>query len=110
VQNPISFAYTSPRHEPVNRLSVQPILVRYLGYGFYLRSADATWSRGWHAGSSTVIPLSLGLGRVFLRDDRPPLNLFVSGEWMAYRANAPVAPQVTVRFGITVAFEDLSPW
>jgi hypothetical protein len=110
VQNPISFAYTSRRHEPVNTLSFQPIVLRYLGRGFYVKSADATWTRGWRDGSATTLPLSFGLGYVLLRDDRPPINLFVSGEWMAYREDAPVAPQTTVRFGLTVAFPDLSPW
>ena len=41
---------------------------------------------------------------------RPPINVFVSGEWMAYRQDAPVAPQTTVRFGLTVAFPEWSPW
>jgi hypothetical protein len=110
IQNPISFAYTSRRHEPVNTLSFQPIVLRYLGRGFYVKSADATWARGWGDGSPTTVPLSLGLGYVILRAGRPPINLFVSGEWMAYRHHAPVAPQTTVRFGLTVAFPDLSPW
>jgi hypothetical protein len=34
----------------------------------------------------------------------------VTGEWMAYRHDAPVAPQTTVRFGITVAFPQWRPW
>ena len=110
VQNPISFAYTSPRHQAVSTLSVQPIALQYVGKGFYVKSADATWTRGWHAGGPTLVPLSLGVGYVWLRDDRPPLNFFVSGEWMAYRHDAPAAPQVTVRFGVTVAFPELSPW
>jgi hypothetical protein len=40
----------------------------------------------------------------------PPLNFFVSGEWMAYRQNAPIAPQMTVRFGLTIAFSQFRPW
>jgi hypothetical protein len=66
--------------------------------------------RGWHEGDATTLPLSLGLGYIVLRKDQPPINLFVSGEWMAYRQNAPVAPHTTVRFGLTVAFPELSPW
>jgi hypothetical protein len=45
-----------------------------------------------------------------LREDLPPINLFVSGEWLVHRENAPVAPQTTVRFGLTVAFPDWRPW
>jgi hypothetical protein len=110
VQNPISFAYTSPSRRPVSTLLVQPIVVQHLWRGLYVKSADATWSFGWHEGSPTTIPLSLGLGWVVPREDSPPLNLFVSGEWMAHRENAPVAPQTTIRFGLTVAIPALSPW
>jgi hypothetical protein len=110
VQNPISFAYTSSRRRALSTLLFQPIVLQYLGHGFYVKSADATWSVGWHRGDAKTFPLSLGLGYVLLREGRPPINLFVSGEWMAYRRDAPVAPQTTVRFGVTVAFPDLSPW
>jgi hypothetical protein len=34
----------------------------------------------------------------------------VTGEWTAYRQFAPVAPQTTVRFGLTIAFPDFRPW
>lgn len=110
VQNPISFAYTSRSHQRVNTLLFQPILLRYLGRGFYVKSADSTWAMGWRQGTATTVPLSFGLGYVMLREGRPPINLFVSGEWMAYRQDAPIAPQTTVRFGVTVAFPELSPW
>ncbi len=110
VQNPISFAYTSRHHEPLNTLSFQPIVLRYLGRGFYVKSADATWTMGWRQGTATTLPLSVGLGYVMLREGRPPINLFVSGEWMVHRRDAPIAPQTTVRFGLTVAFPELSPW
>ena len=110
IQNPISFAYTSGDRQPVSTLSIQPILLAYLGAGFYVKSADASWQMGWRSGSPTTIPLSLGLGYVMLREGWPPLNAFVSGEWMAYRQFAPVAPQTTVRFGFTIAFPQLRPW
>jgi hypothetical protein len=110
VQNPISFAYTSRNHRSLSTLTFQPILLRYLGRGFYVKSADAIWTAGWHDGAARTLPLSFGLGYVMLREDRPPINLFVSGEWMAYRQNAPVAPQTTVRFGVTIAFLELSAW
>ena len=45
-----------------------------------------------------------------LREDLPPINAFVSGEWTAYRRNAPLAPEWTVRFGVTVAFPQWRPW
>jgi hypothetical protein len=110
IQNPISFAYTSPRHQSLSTLTFQPIVLRYLGRGFYVKSADATWTVGWYDNAARTLPLSVGLGYVMLREGRPPINLFVSGEWMAYRENAPVAPHTTVRFGVTVAFPELSAW
>lgn len=110
IQNPISFAYTSSDAQPVSTLLVQPIVLSYLGRGFYVKSADATWSIDWRHGSPTVLPLSLGVGYVLLRDEWPPVNLFVTGEWTAFRQYAPVAPQTTVRFGVTVAFPDFRMW
>jgi len=110
VQNPVSFAYTSPSRTPVNTLLIQPVLLAYLGHGFYAKSADSTWTMGWHRGTGTLLPLSFGVGYVLLREDLPPVNLFLSGEWTAYRQFAPVAPQTSVRFGVTVAFPEYRPW
>jgi hypothetical protein len=110
IQNPVSFAYTSHNHQSLNTLLFQPIVLQYLGRGFYLKSADATWTIGWHRDSARTLPVSLGLGYVLLREGHPPLNFFVTGEWMASRHDAPIAPQTTVRFGLTIAFPQFSPW
>lgn len=110
IQNPISFAYTSSQRQPVNTLLVQPIVLAYVGHGFYVKSGDSTWARGWRHGSATTLPLSFGVGYVLLREDWPVINAYVSGEWMAYRQNAPVAPQTSVDFGVSVAFPELRPW
>ena len=110
VQNPISFAYTAKDRESVNTLLVQPIALLYVGHGFYLKSADATWVRGWNDDQATLLPVSFGIGHVTVREGWPPLNLFASGEYMAWRDDAPVAPEWTVRFGATVAFPEWRPW
>jgi hypothetical protein len=110
VQNLISFAYTSSDHEPISTLLFQPIVLAYLGRGFYVKSADSTWTLNWHDDAPRIVPVSLGVGYVMLREGWPPMNFFVSGEWTAYRANAPVAPQMTVRLGLTVAFPQWRPW
>jgi len=110
LQNPISFAYTSSDRRPLSTLLVQPILLKHLWRGLYVKSADATWAFGERAGSATLLPLSLGLGYVIPREGSPPINVFVSGAWMAYRQNAPVAPQTTVRFGMTIAFPEWTRW
>jgi hypothetical protein len=110
IQNPISFAYTAPDRQRVSTLFFQPILLVALPSGWYVKSADATWVLSWQHETRTLLPVSFGIGRVLLREGLPPLNFFVSGEWMAYRQFAPVAPQTTVNFGMTVAFPDFRPW
>jgi hypothetical protein len=103
-QNPISFAYTSPKRPPQNTFQFQPVFALHLWEKWYLRSAEANWTIGWHHHSATMLPLSLGLGRTLVRPGLPPMSLFVTGQWMAYRQYAPIAPQTTINFGLTVAF------
>jgi hypothetical protein len=110
LQNPVSFAYTSPNRKPQNTLEFEPVLLLHLWQGWYLRSAEATWMVGWRHHSPTTLPLSLGVGRVMVRPGLPPLNFYVSGQWMVYRQFAPFAPQTTVNFGLTVAFPEFRKW
>jgi len=106
-QNPISFAYTSPHRPPQNTFQFQPVLALHLWDKWYLRSAEAEWSMGWHRHSPTTLPLSLGVGRTLVHTGLPPMSLFVTGQWMAYRQFAPIAPQTTINFGLSVAFPAL---
>lgn len=110
IQNPISFAYTSGDRPSQSTLIVQPIVLVHLWRGLYVKSADASWAVGWHEGAPRTFPLSFGVGWVLLREDAPPLNFSVSGQWLVYRENAPVAAQTTVLFGLTMAFPDWRPW
>jgi hypothetical protein len=64
----------------------------------------------WRHHSATTLPLSFGVGDVVIHSGLPPLNFYVSGEWMAYRQFAPTASQTTVIFGLTVAFPQLRKW
>jgi hypothetical protein len=107
VQNPVSFAYTSCDRPAQNTLAVQPAILFHLWDGFYLRSADATWVYGWGHHSPILLPLSLGVGRVMVRPGLPPLNFYVSGQWMAYHEYSPVTPKWSVNFGVTIAFPQL---
>jgi hypothetical protein len=109
-QNPVSFAYASRDRPPQNTLLFQPVLSIHLWRGWYLRSAEATWMSDWHRHSPTEMPLSLGLGDVIVRRNLPPLNFFVTGQWMVYRQFAPVSPQTTINFGVTVAFPEYRYW
>lgn len=104
LQNPVSFAYTSANRPPQNTLQFQPVLALHLWEKWYLRSAEANWLVGWHRHSPTTLPLSLGIGRTFVRPGLPPMSFFVTGQWMLYRQFAPTASQTTINFGLTVAF------
>jgi hypothetical protein len=110
VQNPISFAYTDDARGAQNALLVQPAVLLQVYEGWYVKSADATWTFGWRDGAPTLIPLSFGVGRVLVREGWPPVNLFASGEWLVHRESAPVAPKTTVRLGLTIAFPDWRWW
>ncbi len=102
-QNPISFAYTNSSATPQNEMEFQPLISYTLGRGWYVKSADSTWTVKWRHGSSTRIPVSLGLGRVW-KFEGPELNTWVSGEWTAYRQYTGITPMNTVRFGLTLLF------
>ena len=110
VQNPVSFAYTSPNRPPQNTLQFQPVMALHLYGKWYLRSAEANWNMGWHRHSPTVMPLSLGIGRTYVREGLPPMSFFVTGQWTVYRQYAPTAPQTTVNFGMTMGFPEFRPW
>lgn len=105
-QNPISFAYTNSSATPQSQMQFQPLISYTLGHGWYVKSADSTWTVNWRHGSSTTIPISLGFGRVW-KFEGPELNTWVSGEWTAYRQYTKIAPMYTVRFGLTLLFPTL---
>jgi hypothetical protein len=104
LQNPISFAYTSPNRRSQNNLAFQPVALFNLWDGWYLRSADATWIYGWRPHSPFLLPLSLGVGRVMVHPGLPTLNFYVAAEWMAYHQDAPIASHWSVNFGVTIGF------
>ena len=108
--NPISFAYTSRNRPPQNTLEFQPVMAFHLWDGWYLRSAEANWMMGWHRHSMTTLPMSLGIGKTFVHAGLPPMSFFVTGQWTLYRQFAPITPQTTVNFGMTVAFPELRSW
>jgi hypothetical protein len=101
VQQATSFAYTSPRASSITFISFQPMLSYQLGHGWYLRSSDATWRFNLRHGTSTRIPLSAGIGKVWKFVHGAAINTSVSGEWMVYRQYSPQAHQFTLKFQIT---------
>ena len=104
MQQATSFAYTSPERTPVTSLSFQPMISYQLGHGWYVRSSDATWTFNLRHRTSTTIPLSAGLGKVWKLANEMALNGSAAGEWMAYRQFAPRTEQFTLKFQVTLLF------
>jgi len=104
-QNPISFAYTNSSATPQSQMQFQPRISYTLGRGWYVKSSDSTWTVNWRHGTSTTIPISLGVGRVW-KVSGLQFNPWVTGEWTAYRQYSKITPMHTVRFGLTLLFPD----
>ena len=45
-------------------LLFQPIVLAYVSHGFYVKSADSTWSYTWEDGGSMTLPISFGIGYI----------------------------------------------
>ena len=102
-QNPISFAYTNSSATPQSQMEFQPLISYQLSRGWYVKSADSTWTVKWRHHTSTTMPISLGFGKVW-KFEGPELNTWVSGEWTAGRQFTNITPMYTVRFGVTLLF------
>jgi hypothetical protein len=102
-QNPISFAYTNSSATHQSQMQFQPLISYTLGHGWYIKSADSTWTVNWPHRTSTTIPISLGFGKVW-EFDRVQLNPWVAGEWTSYRQYAGITPMYSARFGLTLLF------
>ena len=106
-QQATSFAYTSSHSVPVSILTIQPILSYQLGRDWYVKSSDATWNINWRHNTSTTMPLSAGLGKVWKLSDGTSVDTSVSGEWMAYRQFSTQTEQFTLNFQLTWLFPKL---
>ena len=104
IQQATSFAYTSSDRTPVISLTFQPMISYQLGHDWYVRSSDATWTFNLRRGTSTTIPLSGGLGKVWSLSSGVAINGSVAGEWMVYRQFAPQTEQFTLKFQMTLLF------
>ncbi len=104
MQQATSFAYTSSQRTPISRLTFQPMISYQLGRGWYARSSDAIWSFNLRHATSTTIPISAGVGKVWKLSNGEAINGSISPEWMAYRQFAPRAEQFTLKFQVTLLF------
>jgi hypothetical protein len=76
-----------------------------IGCGWYIKSADSTWTVNLRRGTSTTIPISLGFGRVW-KFEGPEVNTWVSDEWITYRQYTSIMPMYTVRLDLTLIFSN----
>jgi hypothetical protein len=106
-QQSTSFAYTSSRSVSVASIQIQPLLTFDLGRGWYLKSSDANWRINFRHKSSTEIPLSAGLGKVWNVGVGSSINAAVSGEWMAYRQFSTQTEQFTLNFQVSLLLPQL---
>lgn len=104
MQQATSFAYTSSQRTPISRLTFQPMLSYQLGRGWYARSSDAIWTFNLRHATSTTIPISAGVGKVWNLSNGEAINGSIAPEWMAYRQFAPRAEQFTLKFQVTLLF------
>jgi hypothetical protein len=107
LQQATSFAYTSSKSTPVTSLTFQPIISYELGRGWYLSSNDATWTFNLRHKTSTTIPLSGGLGKVWKLSSGYAIDTSGSGEWMVYRQFADQTEQFTLNFKVTLLLPQL---
>ena len=106
-QQSTSFAYTSSHSISVASIQIQPLLTYDLGRGWYLKSADANWRINFRHKSSTEIPLSAGIGKVWNAGQGCSINAALSGEWMAYRQFSSQTEQFTLNFQLTLLLPQL---
>ena len=106
-QQSTSFAYTSSHSVSVASIQIQPLLTYDLGRGWYLKSADANWKINFRHKSSTEIPLSAGIGKVWNVGQGYSINAALSGEWMAYRQFSSQTEQFTLNFQLSLLLPQL---
>lgn len=106
-QQASSFAYTSSHSVSVASLQIQPIITYQLGRGWYLSSSDATWKINLRHKTSTTIPVSAGLGKVWNVGSGYSISAALSGEWMAYREFSTQTEQFTLNFSVNLLLPQL---
>jgi hypothetical protein len=106
-QQATSFAYTTSHSVPVSSITIQPILSYQLGRGWHVKSSDATWTINFRHKTSTKMPLSAGLGKVWKFGAGHSINASVSGERMVYRQFSTQTDQLRLRFQIGLLLPQL---
>jgi outer membrane putative beta-barrel porin/alpha-amylase len=106
-QQATSFAYTSSKRSPVSSLTFEPLITYELPDDWYLASNEATWTWNFRHNTSTSIPFSAGVGKIFRLSDDAAIKTQLSGEWMLYRQFDPQEEQFTLKFELTLVLPKL---
>jgi hypothetical protein len=97
------FSYAGPSwRRDQSLVTFQPAIVKQLGSGWSIRSADATWAFDLERGSS-IVPISLGVGKLF-KIGQQSLNVVLVDVGTVVHANAPNAPKNTVKLLFRVMY------
>jgi hypothetical protein len=107
MQQATSFVYTSSHSKPITSITFQPIVTYQLGNGWSAKSSDATWTFNLRHKTSTTIPLSAGLGKVWKLSDNYAVDTSISGEWMIYRQFSSQTEQFTLNFTVSLLLPKL---
>jgi len=81
-------------------LTLQPLLFLNLADGYYLRSTGIST---FNLGRNSVVPVGLGLGRVFERSDGRVVNVFVEPQYSVLQTGVGV-PSFQVFAGVILQF------
>jgi outer membrane putative beta-barrel porin/alpha-amylase len=101
-QQATSFAYTSSKRSPVSSLTFEALITYELPDDWYLASNEATWTWNFRHHTSTSIPFSAGVGKIFRLSDDAAIKTQLSGEWMLYRQFDPQEEQFALKFELTL--------
>jgi hypothetical protein len=108
LQSLFSFAGPSTRVKQ-SAVSLQPLVIKQLGAGWSLRSADAMWTTDFVRGS-TIVPVSLGVGKLF-PSGAQAFNVVLADVVTAVHSNLPNSPKNTWKLTLVLmdARRSLSP-
>ncbi len=81
-------------------LTIQPLLFLNLEDGYYLRSTGIST---FNLGLNSVVPVGLGLGRVFERSDGRVVNIFVEPQYSVVQTGLGV-PAFQIFTGVVLQF------
>jgi hypothetical protein len=107
LQQATSFAYTSRKSDPVTSLTFQPILTYQLGSGWSVKSNDATWTFNLRHNTSTTVPISAGLGKVWRLSNNYAVDTSMSCQWTVYRQFTNRADQFSLNFTFSLLMPKL---